>query len=313
MPETAAALGVDPRDPLENLEGGARYLAEQIRRFGSVELGLAAYQAGPAAVSAAGGIPSAGTRAYVERVLGYAELLGAPQVAPQVASRGGTELGRDPRRGCPGARRAVAVAGRAGCGEGRGGPLPATPGARSMDRATRQRRRMPWTSPARRSSVGRSRSSRRCSGPVGPRRAPRTAAAGSGPCRGWSRRRGRSRWGPVGDAGTTRGPAVRQAGMRVVELVEGLRDATPPRHVAVELPELGGLRLLVEARGTTIHVRPLGGDPVWFDALLRDLGPGLAARGFDLADRGGSRPRGRCRIRHRRRGTGVRAGARARG
>lgn len=77
MPATAAGLGVDPTDPIENLDGGARYLAWTIEEFGSVELGLAAYNAGPGAVRAAGGIPDiAETRAYVPKVLDYYRLLG---------------------------------------------------------------------------------------------------------------------------------------------------------------------------------------------------------------------------------------------
>ncbi len=77
MPATAAGLGVDPTDPIQNLEGGARYLAWTIEEFGSVELGLAAYNAGPGAVRAAGGIPDiAETRAYVPKVLDYYRLLG---------------------------------------------------------------------------------------------------------------------------------------------------------------------------------------------------------------------------------------------
>lgn len=70
MPPTAAGLGVDPHDPLQNLEGGARYLREQLNRFGSFELGLAAYNAGPTRVAQAGGVPAiAETQAYVQVVL----------------------------------------------------------------------------------------------------------------------------------------------------------------------------------------------------------------------------------------------------
>jgi len=70
MPGTAAWLGVDPWDPEENLDGGARYLAAQIDRFDSVELGLAAYNAGPNAVVRYGGIPPyAETQNYVPTVL----------------------------------------------------------------------------------------------------------------------------------------------------------------------------------------------------------------------------------------------------
>ena len=57
MPGTARALRVNPHDPFENLEGGARYLAEQYRTFGSWKLALAAYNAGPNAVQKYGGIP----------------------------------------------------------------------------------------------------------------------------------------------------------------------------------------------------------------------------------------------------------------
>lgn len=77
MPGTAAGLGVDPHDPQQNLEGGARFLAAQLRRFGRPDLALAAYNAGPGRVSAAGGIPDiAETQAYVPKVLGYYDRLG---------------------------------------------------------------------------------------------------------------------------------------------------------------------------------------------------------------------------------------------
>ncbi len=76
MPGTAAALGVrDPRDPVQAIEGGARYLAEQLRRFGGdAAKALAAYNAGPGAVQRHGGVPPyAETQQYVQRVLAYAE------------------------------------------------------------------------------------------------------------------------------------------------------------------------------------------------------------------------------------------------
>jgi len=57
MPMTARKLRVDPHDPAQNLDGGARYLAQQYRAFGSGRLALAAYNAGPGAVKKYGGVP----------------------------------------------------------------------------------------------------------------------------------------------------------------------------------------------------------------------------------------------------------------
>lgn len=70
MPGTAAELGVDPRDPIANIYGGAAYLAQQIATFRNIPLALAAYNAGPAAVMRYGGIPPfAETRAYVSTIM----------------------------------------------------------------------------------------------------------------------------------------------------------------------------------------------------------------------------------------------------
>lgn len=78
MPATARELGVDPHDPEANLDGGARYLRRQLDRFGSVPLALAAYNAGPGRVAAAGGIPDiTQTQRYVASVTAlYARLGG---------------------------------------------------------------------------------------------------------------------------------------------------------------------------------------------------------------------------------------------
>ncbi len=81
MPATAAALGVDPRDPLANLDGGARYLRLLLDHFGGdLVKALAAYNAGVARVERAGGIPPiAETRAYVAAIL--ARLASVAQLA----------------------------------------------------------------------------------------------------------------------------------------------------------------------------------------------------------------------------------------
>lgn len=57
MPGTALYLGVDIDDPLQNLDGGARYLLAQMAEFGSLKLALAAYNAGPGAVRTYEGVP----------------------------------------------------------------------------------------------------------------------------------------------------------------------------------------------------------------------------------------------------------------
>ncbi|MDX8352044.1 lytic transglycosylase domain-containing protein [Cognatiyoonia sp. IB215182] len=71
MPATARALGVDPLNPEQNLDGGARYLRTQYETFGSWPLALAAYNAGPGAVTRYGGVPPfAETRHYVQVIWG---------------------------------------------------------------------------------------------------------------------------------------------------------------------------------------------------------------------------------------------------
>ncbi len=80
MPRTALELGVqDPFDPRENLRAGATYLQRMMARFdGRLSLALAAYNAGPGAIEAFGGVPPFGeTRVYVDRISRrYAELSG---------------------------------------------------------------------------------------------------------------------------------------------------------------------------------------------------------------------------------------------
>lgn len=53
MPGTAKDLGVDPTDPIQNIEGGSRYIQQMLKQFGDEQLALAAYNWGPANVSKA--------------------------------------------------------------------------------------------------------------------------------------------------------------------------------------------------------------------------------------------------------------------
>jgi soluble lytic murein transglycosylase-like protein len=72
-------MGVDADDPLQNLEGGARYLRAALDRFGRTDLALAAYNAGPGNVERYGGVPPfAETQKYVAIVLDRYRELGGP-------------------------------------------------------------------------------------------------------------------------------------------------------------------------------------------------------------------------------------------
>jgi hypothetical protein len=74
MPATAAGLGVNALDPSSAIDGAARYLSTLKKQFGSTELALAAYNAGPGTVSRYGGIPPySETQNYVRAVMSKAE------------------------------------------------------------------------------------------------------------------------------------------------------------------------------------------------------------------------------------------------
>jgi len=69
LPSTARELEIDLGSPDADVLAGARYLKRMLDRFDSLELALAAYNAGPTAVAKVGQAPSAETRAYVSKVL----------------------------------------------------------------------------------------------------------------------------------------------------------------------------------------------------------------------------------------------------
>ena len=72
MPGTAQSMGLgNPFDPEQAIDAKAHLMRDLLRRFGSVPLALAAYNAGAGAVEQHGGIPPyAETRAYVAKILG---------------------------------------------------------------------------------------------------------------------------------------------------------------------------------------------------------------------------------------------------
>jgi tape measure domain-containing protein len=88
MPGTARELGVNPYDPMQNLMGGAKYLRQQLDRFG-LEGGLRAYNQGPGAQQRTPGGNSQESRDYPGRVLErYRSLTGAEGNIEQLTAEG---------------------------------------------------------------------------------------------------------------------------------------------------------------------------------------------------------------------------------
>jgi soluble lytic murein transglycosylase-like protein len=77
MPATARELALAQDAPASNVLGGARYLRQLLARFGSLDLALSAYNAGPTAVEKAGAAPTIETLRYVKNVEARAAVLSA--------------------------------------------------------------------------------------------------------------------------------------------------------------------------------------------------------------------------------------------
>lgn len=84
MPATAKSLGVNPLDPVQNLIGGAKYLAMMINQFGDYKKALAAYNAGAGAVKKYNGIPPyKETQNYVKSIMAQVDKM--PDIPAQGA------------------------------------------------------------------------------------------------------------------------------------------------------------------------------------------------------------------------------------
>lgn len=108
--ELAAKYGGDPSDPYDNVRLGMHYLRDNYKQFGDWRLAAAAYQAGPGAVSRAGGIPNTTdgitrTSDYVRKVVpagfgigGMLPVPGAARTAPAAAAEPPVELQAGPEQ-----------------------------------------------------------------------------------------------------------------------------------------------------------------------------------------------------------------------
>lgn len=126
MPTTASMLRVeDPFDPETAIDASARYLAEQLRRFGDVRLAVAAYNAGPGAVN--GRVPRNGeTEFYVPKVMAAWKQTrpAAPVVAARTTPKAPTPVSARPAaKPAPVAKPATKPVARAATKPGPQGPL----------------------------------------------------------------------------------------------------------------------------------------------------------------------------------------------
>ncbi len=126
MPKTAKELKVDPTNVEQNIKGGMKYLARQLKTFkGNYALALAAYNAGPGNVKKAGNSvpPFKETQKYVKSILRNAARMSAPVLRgpTSTAGRGQARVAAQTRRGSPASRASR--------------PSPRSPSARSSGRS----------------------------------------------------------------------------------------------------------------------------------------------------------------------------------
>lgn len=126
MPQTAAGLGINPSDPVQSLNGAAKLMAGYVKKYGSYENALRAYNAGPGAIKASHGY--AETNAYVEKIMrgsNPAAMKSAASRATSTTLTPGTETQVTPAHDVPDPREAVLQALSQPTPGGRLQPLPA--------------------------------------------------------------------------------------------------------------------------------------------------------------------------------------------
>ena len=103
MPGTAKEMGVaDIADPYQNIEGGVKYYAKMLKKFGDPVVAAAAYNAGPGSVRKYGGVPPfAETKNYVQKfvkLVGAQDLMDAPNTDKPNTDKPDTAVAMSPKK-----------------------------------------------------------------------------------------------------------------------------------------------------------------------------------------------------------------------